>query len=126
MLFRSAASRLNVIRLGMHHCIPWRVTGALAIGSAIVLDRAPLTRWPEPLVDGDNYVALGTVTGVDHPLATDAQYAAIPAAIEAWLAEDGLAGRIGRNNGAYYDRFVDPQSVGEQIVAAAERHGSGT
>ena len=32
-------ARLNVIRLGMHYCIPWRVTGALAIGSCIVLDR---------------------------------------------------------------------------------------
>jgi hypothetical protein len=122
----SAASRLNVIRLGMHHCIPWRVTGALAIGSAIVLDRAPLTRWPQPLVDGDNYVALGTVTGVDHPLATDAQYAAIPAAVEAWLADGALAGHIARNNAAYYDRFVDPERVGEQIIAAAERYeGSG-
>ena len=120
----SAASRLNVIRLGMHHCIPWRVTGALAIGSAIVLDRAPLTRWPEALVSGVNYVALGTITGVDQPLATDAQYAAIPGAIEAWLADCELAPSIGRNNGAYYDRFVDPQSVGDQIVAAAERHAS--
>ena len=118
----SAASRLNVIRLGMHYCIPWRVTGALAIGSAIVLDRAPLTRWPEPLADGKNYVALGTVTGVDQPLATDAQYAAIPGAIEDWLADRALAEGIGRNNGAYYDRFVDPLSVGEQIVAAAERY----
>jgi hypothetical protein len=28
----SAGSRLNVIRLGMHYCVPWRVTGAQAIG----------------------------------------------------------------------------------------------
>lgn len=122
----SAASRLNVIRLGMHYCIPWRVTGALAIGSAIVLDRAPLTRWPEPLEDRVNYLALGTVTGVDRPLATDAQYDAIPSAIEGWLADGELASRIGRNNGAYYDWLVDPERVGEQIVAAAERHASGT
>ena len=56
---------------------------------------------------------------------TARSYAAIPGAIEAWLADRELAPTIGRNNGAYYDRFVDPQSVGEQIVAAAERHASG-
>ena len=117
----TAASRLNVIRLGMHYCVPWRVTGALAIGSGIVLDRAPLTRWPEPLVDGENFVALGTETGKHQPLATDAQYAAIPGEIEAWLADPDLAARLGRNNAQYYDRFIDPERVGEHIVAAATR-----
>jgi hypothetical protein len=86
-----------------------------------VLDRAPLTRWPEPLADGINYVALGTETGTDQPLAPDAQYAAIPGQIEAWLADSDLAARLGRNNAAYYDRFVDPDPVGERIVAAVER-----
>jgi hypothetical protein len=117
----SAASRLNVIRLGMHYCIPWRVTGALAIGSGIVLDRVPLSRWPEPLTEGVNYVALGTETGVGQPLAPDEQYAAIPDKIEAWLADRALADRIGRTNGEYYDRFVDPERAGEHILAEVTR-----
>jgi hypothetical protein len=121
----SAESRLNVIRLGMHYCIPWRVTGALAIGSGIVLDRAPLSRWPEPLTEGVHYVALGTETGVDQPLAPDAQYAAIPEKIEAWLADRELAARLGRTNGAYYDRYVDPEPVGAHIIGAVEGLGSG-
>jgi hypothetical protein len=120
----SGASRLNVVRLGMHHCIPWRVTGALAIGSGLVLDRAPLTRWPEPLTAGVHYVALGTDTDTDRPLATDAQYAAIPEKIEAWLADEALVGRLAKNNASYYDRFVDPRQVGEHIVAAAKRFAS--
>jgi hypothetical protein len=120
----SAASRLNVIRLGMHYCIPWRVTGAIAIGSGMVLDRTPLTRWPEPLADGVNFVALGTETGVDQPLAPDAQYTAIPGKIEAWLAEPDLAARIGRNNGAYFDRHLAPARVGEHLVKTVERLAS--
>jgi hypothetical protein len=120
----TAESRLNVIRLGMHYCIPWRVTGALAVGSAIVLDRTPLTRWPEPLRVGVNYVALGIETGCDRPLGTPAQYAAIPDQIDAWLAEPDLSARIGQSNATYYDRFVDPERVGEQIIAAAERASS--
>ena len=100
------------------------MTGALALGSAIVLDRTPLTRWPEPLRGGVNYVALGTETGSDQPLGTAAQYAAIPDQIDAWLAEPDLSARIGESNATYYDRFVDPESVGEQIIAAAERAAS--
>ena len=118
----SAAARLNVVRLGMHYCIPWRVTGALAIGSALVLDRAPFTRWPEPLTEDVHYVSLGTETSVDQPLATDAQYAAIPEKIEAWLAQPDLAARIGRNNADYYDRFAAPERVGEHTVRTAARH----
>jgi hypothetical protein len=123
----SAASRLNVVRLGMHYCIPWRVTGALAIGSAMVLDRAPLTRWPEPLEEGVHYVALGTGIGLDRPLAADTEYAAIRDKIEAWLADRDLASRIGHENGAYYDRFAAPERVGEYIVrTAASRASSGS
>jgi hypothetical protein len=117
-----AASRLNVIRLGMHYCVPWRITGALAIGAGIVLDRAPLTRWPEPLTEGVNYVALGTETDRHRPLGTDAQYAAIPDQIDAWLAERELALRLGRANARYFDRFVDPEALGEQMLAVAEQH----
>jgi hypothetical protein len=117
----SAAARLNFIRLGMHYCVPWRVTGALAIGSCVVLDRAPLTRWPEPLVEGVHYLALGTETGVDQPVAPDAQYAAIPGKIEAWLADRDLSSRIGRANAEYFDRFVDPERLGEQILAEVTR-----
>jgi hypothetical protein len=120
----SATSRLNVVRLGMHYCIPWRVTGALAIGSAMVLDRAPLSSWPEPLREGTHFLALGAETGVDRPLASDAEYAAIPEKIEAWLARPDLPASIGRNNGDYYDRFLDPARVGEHIVAAVERYGA--
>ena len=101
-------------------------TGALAIGAAIVLDRDPLTRWPEALTTGVHYVPLGTETGKDQPLAPDAQYAAIPAKIEEWLADEGLAARIGRTNAEYYDRFVDPSRVGEHIVGAVERFASGS
>ena len=40
----TAKSRLNILRLGVHYCVPWRMTGALAIGSCVVLDRTPLER----------------------------------------------------------------------------------
>jgi hypothetical protein len=114
----TAASRLNVIRLGMHHCVPWRMTGALAIGSAVVLDRAPLSRWPEPMVEGTHFLALGAETGVNQPLAMDEAYSAIPGKIDAWLADQGLAERIADTSASYFDRFVAPERVGEHIVRA--------
>ncbi len=118
----SAASHLNIIRLGMHYCTPWRVTGALAIGSAIVLDRDPLSLWPEPLTAGVHFLSLAAETNVGQPLASEAQYGAIPAMIESWLADRNLAERIGRNNAEYFDRFLVPQRVGERIVREAQSH----
>src|SRR5262249_30481345 len=107
----TAGARLHVLRPRMHHRIPRRVTGRPAIGSAIVPDGAPLTRWPEPLLEGTNFLALGAETDAERPLAAPEQYAAIPEKINAWLADDGLAARIGRSNGAYFDRRVDPLRV---------------
>ena len=40
----TARSRLTVLRLGMHDCASWALTGALAIGACPVLDRAPRTQ----------------------------------------------------------------------------------
>jgi len=117
----SSQSRLNVIRLGMHYCVPWRVTGALAIGSCMVLDRVPLTRWPEPLLVGEHFLDLGAETAPGQSMATDEQYAAIPEKIEAWLADAGTSRRIGLKNGEYFDRFLHPKQVGAHILGRVER-----
>lgn len=114
----TAASRLNVIRLGMHYCIPWRFTGALAIGSAIVLDRRPFTLWPEPLREGENFLSLDVETSSEQPLAPASRYEEVPRKLEAWLADPALAARIGESNARYYDRFVEPEAMGKQIVAS--------
>jgi hypothetical protein len=123
----SAKSRLNILRLGMHYCIPWRVTGALAIGSCIVLDRPPLSLWPEPLREGANYLSLETGVGPDVPVATAETYDELPARIGSWLADEGLLEEIRVANGRYFDAFVDPKKVGAHIlhtVEALERTGT--
>jgi hypothetical protein len=70
-------------------------------------------------------LALGIETGRDQPLAPQVQYTAVPAKIEAWLAERDLVEHIGRSNAAYYDRFLDPERVGEQIIRAVTQFASG-
>ena len=54
----SAQSRLNVLRLGMHHCVPWRMMDVLAMGGCPVLDCDPYTLWPQPLERNQNYLSL--------------------------------------------------------------------
>ncbi|MGI9106259.1 MAG: hypothetical protein ACR2G4_08435 [Pyrinomonadaceae bacterium] len=96
------------------------MTGALAIGSCVVLDCAPLTEWPQPLLAGVNYLSLGAETGPEQALATEEQYASIPDKIGAWLANAETIAEIGRNNGAYFDRFLDPIQVGARIMQQIE------
>jgi hypothetical protein len=114
----TAGSRLNVFRLGLHYCVPWRMTGSLAVGSCIVLDRPPLSRWPEPLVEGVNFLSLGALVAPDAPVAADAQYEEIPGRIEAWLAAPGRLDEIRIANASYFDAFLAPEQVGRQIVEA--------
>lgn len=112
----TAQSRLNVIRLGVHYCIPWRLTGSLATGSCIVLDRAPLTVWPHPLLEGTNFLDLGVETAPDQALAHEDQYAAIPDKLALWLADTERVAQIAANNGEYFDRFLHPERVGAYVL----------
>lgn len=111
-------ARLNVIRLGLHYCVPWRVTGALAMGSCLVLDRTPLSRWPEPLVAERNYLTLGTTVGPQTPVAAANEYEEIPERIERWLADPALRTQVELANADYFDGFLDPERLGAQIIDA--------
>lgn len=114
-----ARSRLNVVRLGMHSCIPWRMTGALAIGACVVLDQDPPSRWPEPLRKQVNFLELGVPTGED-AVAPDPCYEEIPERLEFWLSESNTVARIARANASYFDDHVCPEKVGASILAAIE------
>lgn len=116
----TAASRLNVFRLGLHYCVPWRMTGSLAVGSCIVLDRPPLSVWPEPLEDQLNYLSLGALVAPGAPVATDARYDEIPDRIDEWLGQPELLDTIRTANARYFDRFLAPEQVGRQILAAVQ------
>jgi hypothetical protein len=114
-----ARSRLNVIRLGMHNCLPWRMAGALAIGACVALDQEPPSRWPEPLREHDNFLDLGAATSQD-AVADASCYERIPEKVEAWLREPETLEQIARANASYFDRNVDPPAVGGSILAAID------
>jgi hypothetical protein len=113
-----AESRINVIRLGMHHCIPWRVAGSLAIGSCLALDQEPPATWPTPLTESTNFLNLDVPT-LESPVADAERYSEIPAKLAEWLSQGELFGRIMDANAQYFDRFADPERVGEHILATA-------
>ena len=119
----SAASRLNVIRLGMHGCVPWRMTDVLAMGGCPVLDQAPHCLWSPALVAGRNFIDLGVNVPAGMALADDDSYAAIPGKLERLLATDeGVA--IQRNNAAYFDECLDPTKIGVRICQHVEALGT--
>jgi hypothetical protein len=112
----TAHSRLNVFRLGIHYCVPWRMTGSLAIGSSVVLDRPPFSVWPEPLRESVNFLSLGTIVRPGVPLAAADEYDEIPARIESWLHEPAHLADVARANAEYFDRHLDPARLGAHIM----------
>jgi hypothetical protein len=118
---KTVRSTLNVVRLGVHYCVPWRMTGSLATGSCVVLDRSPLSAWPQPLLEGVNYLSLGLNVAPGIPVALQQQYDDVPRLIEDWLTQRELIEGIARSNGEYFDRFLEPQRVGEHIVQTVEK-----
>ncbi len=112
----AARSRLSVLRLGVHHCIPWRMVELLAMGCAIVLDRKPFSRWPEPLVAGEHFLDLALGVGPGCCVASDTDYEAIPARVEGWLASETLPPQLSTNAAQYFDHYAAPKRVGAYLL----------
>ena len=110
-----ARSRLNLTRLGTHHCMSWRMTDHLALGACTVLDQHPKTIWPVPLVPQRHYVSLNAATSNDHPVAHDSAYAAIPALLEELLSQADLVAEMRRCSAEYFDGHMHPVEIGRQL-----------
>jgi hypothetical protein len=115
----SAGARLNLIRLGMHNCIPWRFMDLLAMKACPVFDQAPQTQWGVPLEDGRHYLQLGADTSPDEPHATDDAYEQIPGRIEQFVRQTALTDSIRAAAAEYFDRHACPSAVGRQLLMYA-------
>jgi hypothetical protein len=121
----AAASRLNIIRLGMHACVPWRMTDMLALGACPVLDQPPLTVWPEPLREGVHFLQLGALATPGACIADERAYSDIPARLEQVLADDRLVREIRANAADYFDRHLAPEAVGRCFLEIVLNHTPG-
>jgi hypothetical protein len=115
----SSVSRLNVFRLGNHYCMPWRMTDMLALGACIVLDQHPKSCCPIPLRPMHHYFSLDTTTWDEEPVALEHRYDAIPQRIEDILGDPGLMEECRSNAADYYDRWLAPFRVGQQLCNLA-------
>lgn len=111
----AAQSRVNVIRLGMHHCVPWRMFDLLALGGCPVLDQSPKTVWPVPLVEGKHYWALNLRTSPEQPMALDASYKCIPDLLDALLSDKHRLEQMRGATAEYFDQHLRPERVGQYI-----------
>jgi hypothetical protein len=116
----TARSRLNMSRLGNHHCMSWRMTDLLALGACTVLDQHPKTLWPAPLVPGQHYYSLNATTSNENPVAPNSSYAMIPELLEDLLHRRDLQADMRRLSGDYFDTHLHPMQIGRQIHDMAE------
>jgi hypothetical protein len=113
---RSAQARINLLRLGMHFALPWRMIDMLAMGACPVLDHAPFNVWPEPLVEGEHYLNLGVNIGPSQATAPEAQYRLIGEKIQSWLTQSGLVRQISQNTAEYFDLHATPERIGHHLL----------
>lgn len=104
-----ASSRLNIVRLGMHECIPWRMTDVLAMGGCPVIDYGPRTLWPSPLVENQHYLNLDVPPG-----ASASQDLADR--VSRWLEDPSLISRVYTRNAEYFDRHLEPIQLGQFMM----------
>lgn len=122
----SARSRVNLIRLGMHACVPWRMCDLLAMGACPVLDQRPKTLWPAPLCLGKHYWSLDAETSLARPVAADDAYRAIPELLGGVIADAVRTAETRRATADYFDRYLAPESVGRQIRETTGRAVDGS
>jgi len=112
----TASSRLNVIRLGIHHCVPWRMFDLLAMGAGPVLDQAPKTIWPTPLVQNRHFGCLGLNTNASLEVNPPEIYEEGLESLENLLANTDLVSFIRNESANYFDSNLSPSSAGGYII----------
>jgi len=120
----SGQSRITFMRLGMHFCIPWRMTDMLAIGASPVFDSTPYSIWPMRLTEMENFLSLGLKWSHDKMLALDEEYRQIPRKIEEWLNNGALLQLISDNNHRYFDDYLMPKNLGRYMIDTLLRHSN--
>ena len=121
-LWRIAAqSRVNIIRLGMHHCVPWRMCDLLALGACPVLDQPLKTVWPVPLRNGSHYSTLNLVTSPGRPTADEESYRCVHDVLDSLLCDSERVERLRRATADYSDEHLQPEHVGRSICEAVTR-----
>jgi hypothetical protein len=111
----AAQSRINIIRLGMHQCIPWRMSELMALGACPVFDQNIKTLWPILLDETNNYFSLNASTFSNRLIASDDCYKAIPEMLEHFLGNESHRREMSKNNEEYFDSNMHPKAVGRQI-----------
>lgn len=82
-----------------------------------MLDQAPKSEWPVPLVEGEHFLSLGAASEADTCVASDQQYSSIPRLIDEFLSDEKKRNRILVNNGRYFDCNLAPDAVGKYVCA---------
>jgi hypothetical protein len=109
----AAAARLNIVRMGNHRCIPWRMIDILSMGGVPVMDYKPMTLWPEPLIEGKHYLNLN--------LSPDKEEVGdISDKMDSWLQSDSLVSSISHNTADYFDRYLAPEMLGRSMIQTVE------
>ena len=116
----TARSRLNISRLGNHHCMSWRMTDLLALGACTVLDQHPKTVWPVSLRPNHHYYSLDATTSNADPVAPDESYGRIPERLEELLSRRQLYEETRRHSAEYFDHCMHPLQIGRQIYELVE------
>lgn len=111
----TAKSRLNIIRLGMHQCIPWRVSDLFALGACPILDQAPKTIWPIPIVQGQHFHSLNIETSHDRPVGAASNYDGIPELLRRMLDKKDRNQEIRKQTASYFDAHLELSQVGRHI-----------
>jgi len=118
----TASSRLNVIRLGIHHCIPWRMFDLLAMGAGPVLDQSPKTLWPAPLVQNRHFGSLGLKTADNLAVNSPEMYEEALENVENLLSDIELVKFIRSESARYFDDNLSPHNAGKYIINNVLKH----
>lgn len=111
----SSRASINVIRLGMHYCCPWRMADLFAMGACIAIDRKPFTLWPQPIEDGQHYLNLGIEVSPTVHVASQKSYKEATERLQKFILNKEHIKSIAVNNADYFDNHFSPKSIGNLI-----------
>ena len=122
LLWETAASAsINIIRSGMHGCVPWRMTDMLGMGTCTAMDAKPNTAWPVPLLPNQTFVDLRCSDQQTFIGDAPGTYEQIPDLLESLVNNTALVEQVSKNSADYFDTYLTPEAIGQYILDELSR-----
>lgn len=122
-------AKWNVLNRGKHDCLSFKMVDYMSIGSAVLVDYPPTSKWNNPVIENENFLSMG-LSGPQTNDITDKEFKDLldeymnkANSLLPLLNDESARKRIAKNNHDFYMQHVNNGQAAREVLAEIVARG---